>query len=137
VVAYLLDTNVLSASRRLRGNEGVHAWMDATPGEDMRISVLTLGEIAKGIALVARRDAAASSSLGSWFADVRLAFAGRTLTIDGSIAETWGNLAAVRTLPVVDGLLAATAIVHGLTLVTRNARDVAGTGVAVLDPWHG
>lgn len=123
--------------QRPRPEPRVAAWLNGNDASDLRISVLTLGELLKGAVQIERRNPQRGVNLRRWLDTVRADYGDCVLDVDAAIAETWGNLAAVRTLPVVDGLLAATALVHGLTLVTRNARDVAGTGVEVLDPWHG
>jgi predicted nucleic acid-binding protein len=95
-----------------------------------------LGEIAKGAAQLEPRDRAQAATYYQWLEAVRSNFADRTIGIDPAIAEAWGRLTAIRPLPVVDGLLAATALVRGLILVTRDARDIAGTGVTTLNPWE-
>ena len=109
--------------------------MDA---DDLFLSVLVVGEIRNGIEKVRRRDGAAAAALEGWLEGLVASHGDRILPVDRKVAEEWGRLASRRTLPVVDGLMAATAIVHGLTLVTRNVRDVSGTGATVLDPFgHG
>jgi toxin FitB len=139
VSGFLLDTNVISELVRRRPDRKVAGWIDGTPEELLHLSVLTLGEIRKGIASLpagSRRIA-----LEAWLdSDVMLRFAGRILAIDQSVADRWGLISAQAAasrwpLPVIDGLLAATAFDHNLTLVTRNTRDVAATGVAVFNPW--
>ena len=132
---FLLDTNIVSEMRRRIRNPRLSHWIESVAPDDLWISALTLGEIVKGMEMVSRRDTAAAAALGRWFDHLRAAFAQRTIGIDGAIAETWGRLAAIRPRPVVDGLLAATAITHEVTLVTRNARDFEGLGVGLLDPW--
>jgi len=132
---YLLDTNVVSEIQRKRPNQRVASWMENTDPASLHISVLTLGEIAKGAARVARRDVAQAAVFQHWLDTTRLQFVDRVIAIDTEISVTWGRLNANRPLPVVDGLLAATAIVHGMVLVTRNLRDIADTGVELLDPW--
>ena len=134
-MSYLLDTNVVSELRRRQPDGAVLAWLRRADPAALHLSVLTLGEIVKGAESLARRDPAAGRALHHWLDGLRHHYADRLLGIDGAVAETWGRLSALRPLPVIDGLLAATALVHGLTLVTRNLRDVAGTGAAVVDPW--
>jgi len=134
-LTFLLDTNVLSETRRARPDAGVVDWLRHADDAALHISVLTIGEIAKGITLLAKRDPVAAASLHLWLNGIRLHYAARIISIDAEIAETWGQMNAERSLPVVDGLLAATARVHGMTLVTRNVRDVEGTGVMVVNPW--
>ena len=132
---FLLDTNVISEPRRKRPNPQVASWFRRADPARLHISVLTLGEIANGAARYAKRDMAQAEALKKWLDSTRRSYADRIIAIDIEISETWGRLAAKRPLPVVDGLLAATALVHDFTLVTRNLRDIADTGVELLDPW--
>ena len=132
---YLLDTNVLSETRRSRPDRRVLRWLRETPPGSLYVSVLTLGEIAKGIAVLEMRDAPRALSVAQWLNQIRVEYGRQVISIDGTIAELWGRLSASRTLPVIDGLLAATALVHGMKLATRNVRDLKDTGVAVFDPW--
>ena len=138
---YLLDTNVISELVRPSPAASVVEWVRAQSALDLMLSVLTLGELEKGIgtlAVGARRD-----QLTRWArTELPTQFLGRVLSVDQEVAVAWGTLAAVaqaggRPLPVVDGLLLATAGAHGVTLVTRNVSDCAGRGVPVLDPWTG
>ena len=134
---YLLDTNVVSETRKPRPDPNVTAWLEGVDRDALYVSVLTLGEARKGIARLRVRDPRGAEDIRCWLDDLRRLFADRLLPVDADVAERWGDLAgAGRTLAVVDGLLAATALVHGLTLVTRNVADVESTGVAVLDPWR-
>jgi hypothetical protein len=135
-LSFLLDTNVVSEPRRRKPDAGVVAWLREQESDLLFVSALTLGEIALGAEGRGRRDPAVGRSLSTWLASIRTAYSDRVLPITGDIAETWGRLGARRPLPVVDGLLAATAIVHRLTLVTRNVRDFNGLDVRLLDPWH-
>ena len=134
-MSFLLDTNVVSETRRKRPDPGVLSWFQHADSSQLYISVLTLGEIAKGVAKYAKRDAAQAAALGSWLESIRRNYADRIVGIDADIAEMWGRLAAERSLAVIDALIAATALVPGLTLVTRNTGDIEGTGVPVLNPW--
>jgi predicted nucleic acid-binding protein len=135
-VSWLLDTNVVSELRkRDRADPGVIAWRHRTRGEDKYLSVLTLGEVRRGIDSIRRRDEPSALALEQWLSRLRESFSGRILKIDEAIADRWGALDVPDRLPVVDGLLAATALVHGLTLVTRNVRDIERTGVPLLDPF--
>jgi predicted nucleic acid-binding protein len=118
-----------------RANPGVRSWFATLAEEDVYLSVLTLGEIRKGVESVRRRDPAAGGALESWLGRVSEAHRDHVLPIDRSIAEEWGRLNVPDPLPVIDGLLAATARVTGLTLVTRNVADVERTGVDLLDPF--
>lgn len=136
-MSYLIDTNVLSELRNRRADARVVTWMQARPRQSLYLSVLSLGEIRKGIEGVA--DSAFRQTLTDWL-EVELPnyFVGRLLNIDEQVAERWGRIqaSAGRTLPVIDGLLAATALHHDLTLVTRNTKDFAGLGVALANPWE-
>jgi toxin FitB len=135
-VSFLLDTNVVSETRRKAPDQKVAAWVSQADPSDLFISAMTLGEIAKGVALRAKQSPAQAAGLEQWLAETRTQYADRIVAIDAAIAEAWGRLDAKRNLPVVDGLLAATALVRGMTLVTRNVRDVASAGIALLNPWN-
>ncbi len=136
-MAYLLDTVTLCEPAKRKPDAGVMAWLETVDQRDLFVSALTLGEIRRGAELRRRRDPAAAVKYAQWLDLQRKAFAVRTLPVDGEVAERWGALDAIRTLPIIDGLLAATALVRGLTLVTRNLRDFADTGVGLLNPWRG
>jgi len=136
VAAYLLDTNVVSETRKIRAEPGVMAFVRAADATRLFISVLTMGELRKGVAARRRTDPVAAERLGNWVDGIETMFADRILPVDATVARIWGELSARRNLPVIDTLIAATAIASGLTLVTRNTRDVAATGVALVDPWQ-
>ena len=99
-------------------------------------STFVLGEIQKGVGRVRSRDPGKAAALERWLRDVRVAFNGRLLGTDDAVADQWGIMHAIRRVPVIDGLLAATALTHGLALVTRNARGVAGLGATLLNPFE-
>jgi len=135
-VNWLLDTNVLSELRRKAPDRRVEQWVSDRPVSTLYLSVLTLGEIRKGIECVA--DAKRRAALVDWLEiELPARFAGRILLVDVAVADCWGRLLAVagRSLPTIDSLLAATALAHQLVMVTRNARDFQGLGVTVLNPW--
>lgn len=133
---YLIDTNVISEVRKgERCDSHVSGWYASIADEDLFLSTLVLGEIRKGIELARPRDTSKAAALERWLQEVETAFDGRVLGIDNAVSDQWGRMSAVRTVPVIDGLLAATALVNGLTLATRNDRDVAGLGAAVLNPF--
>jgi predicted nucleic acid-binding protein len=134
-LTFLLDTNVVSEPRRRRAEGAVVGWLRDQDSEALFISVLTIGEITAGVEMLARRDPVAGGTLRNWFAGIRSGYRERVLPVTEPIVEVWGRLQARRTLPVIDGLLAATALVHALTLVTRNHRDFANLGVPLLNPW--
>lgn len=133
---YLLDTNVISETRKARADSGVIAFLSAADAAGLFVSVLTLGELRKGVAAKRRTDPGAADRLGAWVNGIETTFADRVLPIDAATARRWGELSANQSLPVIDTLIAATAISHGLTLVTRNTRDVESTGVPLVDPWQ-
>ena len=136
-MSFLVDTNVISEFRKLpRCHPGVAAWMANTATEDIFFSVLVTGEIRGGIERLRRRDMPGAEALERWLSRLIREHGDRILPVTAEIAETWGRLNAMATLPTVDGLLAATAAVHGLTVVTRNVRDLARTGVPVLNPFE-
>ena len=135
-MTFLLDTNVVSEPRRRKSEPNVVAWLRDQDPDLLFISVLTLGEISRGAETRGRRDPDAGRSLSVWLGTIRSGYADRVLAVTADIAETWGRAGARRPLPVIDGLLAATALVHRLTLVTRNVRDFDGLGVRLLDPWQ-
>lgn len=137
-MSYLLDTNVLSELRRKTPDSSVVEWFSRRPASTLFLSVLTLGELRKGIEGVA--NAERRMALTDWLeTDLSGFFAGRILPVDAQVADRWGRLvaAAGRPLPAVDSLLAATAVQHGLSMVTRNSRDFVGLdlGLDVINPW--
>ena len=109
--------------------------MRSAPRGQTFLSVMTLGEIEKGIALRARKDKAGAASLSRWLDGVRQRFAGRILPVDDAVALEWGRLSAIRSRPVADALIAATASVSGKIVVTRNVADFADAGVQIINPW--
>ena len=132
---WLLDTNIVSELRKgERANPGLRAWFAEAAEESLFTSVLVVGELRRGIESIRRRDAPSALALEQWLAGLTDGFADRILPVDRDVAEQWGFLNVPDPVPTVDGLLAATAFVHGLTLVTHNTRDVARTGVPLLDP---
>lgn len=135
-MGFLIDTNVLSEIRKgQRANHGVLLWFAGVSEDDLFISVLTLGEVRRGIESISRRDPVAATNLNQWLGTVRERSAGRVLPVTPAIADRWGRLGSPDPVPVIDGLLAATALEHGLTLVTRNIVDVERTGVSLLNPF--
>lgn len=136
-MSLLLDTNVVSELRKgARANARVRAWFAGIADEEVHLSVLVVGELRRGIEIIRRRDARQAVSLERWLGRVMRDHAVRILPVDGRVAEEWGRLTARRTASIVDCLMAATALVHGLVLVTRNTRDVAWTGVPCLNPFE-
>lgn len=134
-MSFLLDTNVVAELRKPRPTASVAAWFGTVDGSQLYLSVLTVGEIQQGVNLLRRRDPRQAAVFDAWLGTLRRDFADRLLPVDEAVALAWGALSAGGPLPVVDGLLAATAQVHRLTVVTRNVADFARTGVPVLDPF--
>jgi predicted nucleic acid-binding protein len=135
-LSWLVDTNVLSELRKgARADAGVVRWFDDADDTSLFISVLAIGEIRQGIAAIRRREKRGARSLEHWLRSLVVSYADRVLTVDAAVAERWGELNVPDRLPAVDGLIAATALVHGLMIVTRNADDFVRAGVEVLNPF--
>ena len=134
---YLIDTNIISELRKgQRCDAGVRAWFASVDDANLYLSVLVLGEIRKGIELARAKDPDQAQALAKWLSSLGEGFADRILPIDDAVGDAWGRMSAKRPVPVIDGLLAATALVHGLTLVTRNTGDVLDLGARVLNPFE-
>lgn len=135
-MGFLIDTNVLAELRKgQRGDPGVRHWYDTVDESSLYVSVIVLGEIRRGAELLRRRDAVAAERLESWLLGLRESLGNRSLPVTDEIADRWGRLGIPDPIPVSDGLLAATALVHDLTLVTRNTRDMDRTGASLLNPF--
>ncbi|HEX3554602.1 MAG TPA: type II toxin-antitoxin system VapC family toxin [Thermoanaerobaculia bacterium] len=135
-MSYLVDTNVVSELRKgRRCDPGVAAWFAEISSEELFLSVLTLGEIRKGIESIRRRDQASAEVLERWLHELAATYADRILPVDQAIADQWGRFNVPDPLSMLDSLLAATASLHGMTLVTRNLKDVERTGVDCLNPF--
>ncbi len=137
-MSYLLDTNVISETIRRKPNRAVISWLDQIPGEALFVSVLTLGEVRKGIESLG--DKKRQEKLRVWLGhELPAWFEGRVLSIDLAVAERWGRLLAEmhRPVPTIDSLLAATALRYELRLVTRNFDDFKYPGLEVINPWFG
>ncbi|TWT17277.1 type II toxin-antitoxin system VapC family toxin [Luteimonas marina] len=136
---YLLDTNVVSELRKARSgkaNEGVVRWADGVEAAELFVSVITLQELEIGVLLAERKDAATGAVLRSWFnGHVLPAFSGRVLPVDAAVALRSALLHVPDPRPVRDSLIAATALVHGMAVVTRNVADFEPSDVAVVNPW--
>ena len=136
-MSWLLDTNVICELRKKkRCNPHVADWFARVADEDVHLSVLVIGEIRRGIETVRARDATTAAALERWLHRIVTDYESRILPVDRPVAEEWGKMNASGAVPAIDGLLAATARVHGLTLVTRNLKDVRRTGVACLNPFE-
>lgn len=146
-MSFLLDTNVISEVRRHAPDAGVSAWWKEVPASRLYLSALTVGEIQRGIERIRHReDATHAERLTDWLDGLTRQFADRILDVDTAVAMEWarqerrdrrGQSARERPVPVINGLLAATAIVHDLTLVSRNIRDLERTDARLLNPFQG
>lgn len=135
-MSFLLDTNVISELRKGgRGDANVVRWFSDIEDEELYTSVIVLGELRYGVERARRRDPRQAEALERWLDRVARRFADRALPVDRRVADEWGRLNVPDPLPTADALLAATAKVHRLTLVTRNVRDIARTGVSYLNPF--
>ena len=138
---FVLDTNVVSELRKVRvgkGADAVSKWAQRVDGASFHISAITIMELEQGILLLLRRDPAQAELLRDWLeAHVLTAFAPRILPVDTAIARRCASLHVPNPRAERDALIAATALVHGMTVVTRDERDFVGTGVTILNPWHG
>src|SRR5215472_9038903 len=135
-MTFLLDTNVISEVRKLRPDPQVMAWLDTVSSAEIFISALTIGEIRCGIERLRRKDPAQAAALEDWLARLRTTYVDRIVGVDARIAEDWGRLNVPDPVPVIDGLLAATARCRGWTLVTRNTTDLASCDVLLLNPFE-
>lgn len=133
---YLLDTNVISELRKGdRCNPLLQSWFGQVRSSDLFLSVLTIGEVRKGIELLSKRDFSAAASLNLWLIDICRYYDERILPISVIIAEEWGRMNAIRPLPAIDGLIGATAKVFDFALVTRNVDDLSEVGVRLINPF--
>lgn len=135
-MSFLVDTNVISELRKgARANAKVGDWFRSVDDAELYLSVLVIGELRQGVERLRRRDPPAAAKLDRWLHELIDHHAERTLPVDVAVADRWGRLNVPDLVPAIDGMLAATALVHSLTLVTRNTRDVRRTGVQYLDPF--
>ncbi len=137
-MSYLLDTNVVSEAKRSQPDERVLQWLASQPLTTTYLSVITIGELEEGITALGETHRA--GALRAWLEGLSESFSGRTLEVDRAVATTWGRIQTAakqqgRTPPAIDALIAATAITHDLTLVTRNIEDVAVLPVKTFNPW--
>ena len=132
---FLLDTNAVSEIRRGR-DPNVKAWATQVADIDLHLSVLTLGEIRKGIERLRARDPDQADVFATWLSELNARFSDRILPVDARVAEEWGRLNAATPRNTVDSLIAATGRVHDLTIVTRNTSDFEGCDVPLLNPWE-
>jgi predicted nucleic acid-binding protein len=137
---FLLDTNVVSELRKIRrgrADKNVAQWADSVDAADLYVSAITVQELEMGVLLVERRDPPQGAIFRSWFeSHVLPAFAGRILPFDTAVAQRCAALHVPDPRPAMDSLIAATALVHGMTLVTRNVADFQSSGVIIINPWE-
>ncbi|MFI7703774.1 type II toxin-antitoxin system VapC family toxin [Nonomuraea sp. NPDC049480] len=134
-MSYILDTNVVSEMTKRSSDANLQAWLDTITGPNLYVSVMVFGEIRKGVELLRRRDPARAGGYDSWLVHLQREFKTRILPVTTAVAEEWGRLHAIRPLPIVDGLIAATASTHDWILVTRNVKDFTGLGVKTINPF--
>jgi len=134
-LTYLLDTSVVSEICKSSPDTNLIAWIDPIPSYELYISVLVVGEIRQGIDRLSRRDHDQADVLERWLAQLRADFSDRVLPITAEIADEWGRLNVPEPIPAIDGLMAATAIVAGFILATRNTRDLQSTGARLLNSF--
>ena len=134
-VAFLLDTNVISEARRPAADPNVRAWLASVPDAELYVSVLVIGEVRQGIERLRRRDPARVEVFEAWLSVLLHDYGDRIVPVTAQVAEEWGRLNVPDPLPVIDGLMAATAKMRGWTLVTRDIGDLARTGVRLLNPF--
>src|SRR3974390_1804174 len=135
-MGYLRETSIISEIRKgRRCDVNVARWYETIEDASLYLSVLVIGEIRKGIEKLRGKNATQAYMIEDWLDTVAKTFGERILPIDGAIANEWGRLTAIRPLPVIDGLLAATAKIHRMTLVTRNTADIVDLGVHIINPF--
>ena len=130
---YLLDTCIISEARRKTPQAVM--WLQKAQSDTLYLSVITIGEVMKGVMMKLHTDPPAAASLLRWLDELRFVYSARILPVDDAVATGWGRLMAQRSRPVADALIASTAKVHNKVLVTRNVADFDDTGVDVIDPW--
>lgn len=135
---FLLDTNVVSELRKgARADAGVQQWFEEHVADQLWLSVLVVGELRRGVELIRRRNKKAGKRLSDWLATITTEYADRIIPVTTDVCERWAMLNVPDPVPVIDGLLAATALERDLVLVTRNTVDVERTGVAFINPFAG
>ncbi|NUR95155.1 MAG: type II toxin-antitoxin system VapC family toxin [Kribbellaceae bacterium] len=134
-MTFLLDTNVVSELRKKSPDSWVAEWFRSVKSAQLYLSVLVVGEIKQGVERLAARDPRRAAALDDWHRRLVLGYSDRIVPVSLEVAETWGRLNATRRLPLADGLMAATALVHDWTFVTRNTADVEETGARLLNPF--
>jgi predicted nucleic acid-binding protein len=133
---FLLDTNILSELRKgSRCDAGVRDWIQNTPAEELFVSVVVLGEIRRGIERIRLRDQDQAGALEQWLQSLKTEFADRILPLDERVADHWGHLGLRQPVPLLDAFLAATGLVHNLTVVSRDQDGYRNTGAPVINPF--
>jgi len=133
---FLLDTNVLSELRKEgRCDPGVRAWMEHADAEELFVSVMVLGEIRRGIERIRIRDQIQARALEKWLQSLMTEFTNRILPVDERVADQWGRFGLRQPVPILDAFLAATALVHDLTVVSRDEDGFENTGARLLNPF--
>ena len=132
----LLDTNVVSELRKPKPDRNVLAWYATVRSADLFLSVLTIGEIRHGTERLRRNDPGQAAIIEQWLRGLHAGYRDHLIDVDAAVAEEWGRMNVPDPLPVVDGLLAASAKIRGWTLVTRNVKDLKGSGVSLLKPFE-
>lgn len=133
---FLLDTNILSELRKAdRCDPGVRAWIGGAEAESLYVSVLVFGEIRQGLERILARDQTQARILEKWLSNLARDFADRILPVDERVADQWGRLSLNQPVPVLDALIAATALVHDLTVVSRDAHGFRTTGARFVNPF--
>jgi toxin FitB len=136
MAGFLLDTNIISEARRKRPDTNVEAWLRTVPEAELYVSVLVVGEIRQGIERLRRRDPSQAAVFETWLSALLRSYADRIVPVTADVAEEWGRLNVPDPLPMIDGLMAATAKLRGWTFVTRNVADLTGCGVRLLNPFE-
>jgi toxin FitB len=136
MAGFLLDTNIISGARRKRPDTNVEAWLRTVPEAELYVSVLVVGEIRQGIERLRRRDPSQAAVFETWLSALLRGYADRIVPVTADVAEEWGRLNVPDPLPMIDGLMAATAKLRGWTFVTRNVADLTGCGVRLLNPFE-
>lgn len=135
-MSWLLDTNIISEMRKKKPDSDVEFWLACQPDEKIFISVVTIGQIRFGVENLRLKDVKQAASLERWLIQMQARFRGRIKPVTEEIADIWGSLSPSQPLPLDDGLIAATALYHGLTVVTRNVRDFERSGVDIYNPFN-
>lgn len=133
---FLLDTNVISETRKRHSHHGVIRFLENTSADSTFLSVLTFGELYIGVSNLRRKDPLGAEALGDWIRELEANYATRTLGVDLLTATAWGTLSGDKSRTPIDTLLGATAYVHGMTIVTRNTKDFRELPVVLLNPWE-